>query len=168
MFLNKSNQIKITKRRLCGCVLPGSSFPFCVPRKLGSISPHWYFRHSGTPSQLKFFSWLLQLQGSSLYFLMNKNETFQRTPPFPPVLKRPQSRILFSQRRQNVALIRSASPRRSKLITEVNPNETDPSSAWWSRAEIENHAASKSDPPLPPNMFLAESTFRLNYKNLLS
>lgn len=57
------------------------------------------------------------------------------------VLKRSQSRISVSMRRQNVALIHLASHQRSEVITEVKPNETGPSSAWWRQAEIENHAA---------------------------
>lgn len=64
--------------------------------------------------------------------------------------------FLFSWRRQNVALIRPASLQWSKAITEVNPHETDPSSAWWRQAEIENHPASKSD---FHNMSLAKYAF---------
>lgn len=61
------------------------------------------------------------------------------------VLKRSENRILVSSRRENVALIHLASRQRSEVITEVNPNETSPSSAWWQQAENENHAACKSD-----------------------
>lgn len=75
------------------------------------------------------------------------------------VLKRSQNRIWVSLRRQNVALIHLASRQRSEAITEVNPNETGPSSAWWRRAEIENHAACKSD---FPNMSLAKYAFIQN------
>lgn len=76
---------------------------------------------------------------------MNKERTVWEDTSVFLVLKRSQSRILVSLRRQNVALIHSASRQWSEVITEVNPNETSPSSAWWRQAEIENHAACKSD-----------------------
>ena len=100
--------------------------------------------------QLSTFSW-------------TKTGWFERTPPFSWFYKRFHSRILFSSRRRNVALIRSASLQRSKVITEVNPIETDPSSAWCCKAEIQNCAGSKSD---FPNMSLTKCPFTKNYKKI--
>lgn len=62
-------------------------------------------------------------------------------PPFSRFQKDLKTEFLVSMRRQNVALIHLASRERSEVITEVKPNETGPSSAWWRQAEIENHAA---------------------------
>lgn len=81
---------------------------------------------------------------------------------FPSLKKKKISnRILVSSRRQNDALTHLASRQWWEVITEVNPHETDPSSAWWRQAEIENHAACKSD---FPNMSLAKYAFIQNYK----
>lgn len=75
-------------------------------------------------------------------------------------LKDLKTEVWVSWRRQNVALIHLASRQRSEAITGVNPNETGPSSAWWRQAEIENHAACKSD---FPNMSLAKQALIPNH-----